>query len=331
LVTLYRNTSSNFFLGLIHSKVATETVRPLLLLISRLTRNADFAEQFLQQNGLEALLSFPEMNFKLFVIIIRHLVEDSATLQTAMETEIINTVVNATSRGNARLTAKMFLTNLAGVLCRDPQLFMQAVVATCRLYPGSSNIILAPNAGKPVTAPVTPPAAPVVTTTTTTTTTTTSTSTTNEEKKKKKYTPQLKQVVNTLLNFLVKEDPTPETAPTTTSDSAIAPPAPPAPVPARPQDLFNRGLPRAESMDAVTATNVLSILSDHVVAYPGLTHVLIRHNFAKSVKGSPNMIHFILREFLTKSAAALDYNAQTRGAMANKLMAALCSRAEGIY
>ena len=245
-----------------------------------------------------------------------------------MEAEITNVITMATSRPNGRLPAKTYLTNLAAVLCRDPQLFMLAAANTSRVYPGSVNIILAPK------KPTTP--APAPSTSTTTTTTTTTTSTTVEDKKKKKHSPLLKQVVNVLLNYLVEEPPT--TTTTTSSPmkegkkeevastaAAVVPPSAPG---ARSSVLF------PPPSDSITSATVLQLLADLISAYPAITQVITRHTFTKNIKNSPNMIHFILREFIGSNPTIVpgnepDYQSQQRASMANRVITSLCTRSEG--
>ncbi len=301
-------------------RVPLKNTAPLLLLCSRLTRNIELATLFLQHGGVELLLQLhttPSPNMGFVNAIIRHLIEDPATLQASMETEIISSVTSMTQRPGTRVPPKALLTTLAAVVCRDPAIFMQAAVHTCRMATTPQpSICLAESVAKP-TAPVTP-ATTAPTTTTTTTTTTTATATipqtaTPERAKptKLRTPPNLKQVVLALLDCLVQPS-TVQEPETKEKKEGEAPPSEP-----------------------LSAVQLLQMLSDIIVSYAGCSHLILRHQLGKNSKHS-NVINFVLRELLPYSHAAyyrsnnqLNNKLQAQNQMAMKFLAALCSRADG--
>ncbi|GFY84962.1 LOW protein: E3 ubiquitin ligase-like protein [Actinidia rufa] len=83
-----------------------------------------------------ALLSLPRSCFfpgydTLASAIIRHLLEDPQTLQTAMELEIRQTLSG--NRHAGRVYPRTFLTSMAPVISRDPGVFLKAATAVCQL------------------------------------------------------------------------------------------------------------------------------------------------------------------------------------------------------
>ncbi|XWS51731.1 hypothetical protein CRYUN_Cryun11dG0008600 [Craigia yunnanensis] len=107
-----------------------------LQLCARLTKTHALALQFLENGGLAALFSLPRACFfpgydTVASAIIRHLLEDPQTLQTAMELEIRQTLSG--SRHAGRVSPRTFLTSMAPVICRDPVVFMKAAAAVCQL------------------------------------------------------------------------------------------------------------------------------------------------------------------------------------------------------
>ncbi|KAL3617821.1 hypothetical protein CASFOL_038142 [Castilleja foliolosa] len=125
--------------GCIKKQLPCETMHAVLQLCSTLTRTHAVAVSFLDAGGLHSLLSLPASS--LFVgfdtvvaVIIRHILEDSQTLQQVMESEIRHsfaTVANRQSSG--RLTARSFLSNLSSLIQRDPVIFMQAAQSVCHV------------------------------------------------------------------------------------------------------------------------------------------------------------------------------------------------------
>lgn len=123
----------------IHKSLPSETMHAVLQICSTLTRTHSVAVKFLDDGGLQSLLSLPTSS--LFVgfdnvaaTIIRHILEDPQTLQLAMESEIRHSVVMASNRQpTGRLTARNFLLNLTSVIQRDPVIFLQAARSVCQV------------------------------------------------------------------------------------------------------------------------------------------------------------------------------------------------------
>lgn len=111
-------------------------MQAVLQLCARLTKSHALAVQFLENGGLVALFGLPKNCFfpgydTLASAIVRHLLEDPQTLQTAMELEIRQSL--AGSRHAGRVSTRTFLTSMAPVISRDPEVFMRAVAAVCQL------------------------------------------------------------------------------------------------------------------------------------------------------------------------------------------------------
>ncbi|XVE50857.1 hypothetical protein DITRI_Ditri01bG0197700 [Diplodiscus trichospermus] len=121
---------------LIRQHVPAMVMQAVLQLCARLTKTHALALQFLENGGLAALFSLPRTCFfpgyyTFSSAIIRHLLEDPQTLQTAMELEIRQTLSG--SRHSGRVSPRTFLTLMAPVICRDPVVFMKAAAAVCQL------------------------------------------------------------------------------------------------------------------------------------------------------------------------------------------------------
>ncbi|XVE80553.1 hypothetical protein DITRI_Ditri14bG0149300 [Diplodiscus trichospermus] len=121
---------------LIRQHVPAMVMQAVLQLCARLTKTHALALQFLENGGLAALFSLPRACFfpgydTVASSIIRHLLEDPQTLQTAMELEIRQTLSG--SRHAGRVSPRTFLTSMAPVICRDPVVFMKAVAMVCQL------------------------------------------------------------------------------------------------------------------------------------------------------------------------------------------------------
>ncbi|XVF33865.1 hypothetical protein REPUB_Repub18cG0008600 [Reevesia pubescens] len=121
---------------LIRQHVPAMAMQAVLQLCARLTKTHALALQFLENGGLAALFSLPRACFfpgydTVASSIIRHLLEDPQTLQTAMELEIRQTLSG--SRHAGRISPRTFLTSMAPVICREPVVFMKAVAAVCQL------------------------------------------------------------------------------------------------------------------------------------------------------------------------------------------------------
>ncbi|KAL6999109.1 E3 ubiquitin-protein ligase upl1 [Sarracenia purpurea var. burkii] len=111
-------------------------MQAVLQLCARLTKTYSLALQFLENGGMVALFSLPRSCFfrgydTLASAIIRHLLEDPQTLQTAMELEIRQTLSG--NRHAGRVPPRTFLTLMAPVISRDPGIFMKAAASVCQL------------------------------------------------------------------------------------------------------------------------------------------------------------------------------------------------------
>lgn len=121
---------------LIKQHVPAVIMQAVLQLCARLTKNHVLALQFLENGGLVALFGLPRSCFfpgydTVASAIVRHLLEDPQTLQTAMEWEIRQTLSG--NRHAGRISARTFLTSMAPVISRDPTVFLKAAAAACQL------------------------------------------------------------------------------------------------------------------------------------------------------------------------------------------------------
>ncbi|GKV44584.1 hypothetical protein SLEP1_g51748 [Rubroshorea leprosula] len=125
-----------FACDLIKQHVPAMIMQAVLQLCARLTKTHVLALQFLENGGLPALFSLPRTCFfpgyeTVASAIIRHLLEDPQTLQTAMELEIRQTLGGNCHGG--RVSPRTFLTLMAPVICRDSVVFMKAATVTCQV------------------------------------------------------------------------------------------------------------------------------------------------------------------------------------------------------
>ncbi|XP_050371147.1 E3 ubiquitin-protein ligase UPL1 isoform X2 [Argentina anserina] len=121
---------------LMKQHVPAMIMQAVLQLCARLTKTHALALQFLENGGLAALFGLPRSCFfpgydTVASAIVRHLLEDPQTLQTAMELEIRQSLSG--SRHGARTSARTFLTSMAPVISRDPVVFMKAAASVCQL------------------------------------------------------------------------------------------------------------------------------------------------------------------------------------------------------
>ncbi|XXG72650.1 hypothetical protein AAC387_Pa07g1701 [Persea americana] len=133
----------------IKQHVPAMVMQAVLQLCARLTKTHAIAMQFLDNGGLAALFRLPKSCYfpgfdSVASAIIRHLLEDPQTLQTAMELEIRQTLTGILSRHTGRILPRTFLTSMAPVIARDPVIFMRAAAAVCQVESsgGRTNIIL---------------------------------------------------------------------------------------------------------------------------------------------------------------------------------------------
>lgn len=121
---------------LMKQHVPAVIMQAVLQLCARLTKTHALALQFLENGGLAAIFSLPRSCFfpgydTVASAVIRHLLEDPQTLQTAMELEIRQTLSG--NRHAGRVYPRTFLTSMAPVISRDPVVFMKAAAAVCQL------------------------------------------------------------------------------------------------------------------------------------------------------------------------------------------------------
>ncbi|XP_043690385.1 E3 ubiquitin-protein ligase UPL1-like isoform X2 [Telopea speciosissima] len=133
----------------IKQHVPALVMQAVLQLCARLTKTHAIAMQFLESGGLAAVFSLPRSCFfpgydSVASVIVRHLLEDPQTLQTAMEFEIRQTLTGILSRHGGRLSPRAFLTSMASVISRDPVIFMKAAASVCQLESsgGRTNVVL---------------------------------------------------------------------------------------------------------------------------------------------------------------------------------------------
>ncbi|KAI6688704.1 hypothetical protein NL676_025532 [Syzygium grande] len=142
---------------LIKDHVPAMIMQAVLQLCARLTKSHMLALQFLENGALPALFSLPKACFfpgydTVASAIIRHLLEDPQTLQSAMELEIRQTVSG--NRHAGRLSPRTFLTSMAPVISRDPAIFMRAASAVCQVESsgGRNFVVLSKEKEKPKTS-----------------------------------------------------------------------------------------------------------------------------------------------------------------------------------
>ncbi|XP_028759255.1 E3 ubiquitin-protein ligase UPL1 [Neltuma alba] len=121
---------------LIKQNVPAMVMQAVLQLCAHLTKAHVLALQFLENGGLASLFNLSRNCFfpgydTVVSAIVRHLLEDPQTLQTAMELEIKQTLSG--NRHGGRVSPRSFLTSMAPVISRDPNVFMKAAVAVCQL------------------------------------------------------------------------------------------------------------------------------------------------------------------------------------------------------
>ncbi|KEH31409.1 E3 ubiquitin-protein ligase UPL1-like protein [Medicago truncatula] len=130
---------------LIKQHVPAVVMQAVLQLCARLTKTHALALKFLENGGLAALFSLPRKSFfpgydTVVSAIVRHLLEDPQTLQSAMELEIRQTLSG--NRHSGRVSPRSFLTSLAPVISRDPIVFMKATAAICQLETSGGRTIV---------------------------------------------------------------------------------------------------------------------------------------------------------------------------------------------
>ncbi|KAK9833876.1 hypothetical protein WJX74_008569 [Apatococcus lobatus] len=128
------------------------TAHSCLQLLSRLTTRHEIALKVLREKGHRLALDLPVSALgpelePYMTALMRHILEDPATLQAAMEAEIRSTLASQRNSpsgmpgqsGSAPLHS--FLQTLTPVLARDPTIFVNAMAATCKLEEAQSNLL----------------------------------------------------------------------------------------------------------------------------------------------------------------------------------------------
>lgn len=135
----------DFACDLVKQCAPAMVMQAALQLCARLTKSHALAIQFLENGGMTSLFDLPRSCYfpgfdTLASAIVRHLLEDPQTLQTAMEMEIRQTLGG--SRHAGRTSVKTFLTSMAPVICRDPGVFVKAAGAVCQLESSGGRSII---------------------------------------------------------------------------------------------------------------------------------------------------------------------------------------------
>jgi E3 ubiquitin-protein ligase HUWE1 len=126
-----------------------------LLLLLRLVRSPKTSAQCLRMGMAEALLKLPKEsrftgNTGLVTLILRRFLEDEATLQAAMETEIRSTLVKlgkksgSSQSDDSSVPISAFLEAVTPLLCREPESFLKAL-ALCIQVEHKKNNATAPS------------------------------------------------------------------------------------------------------------------------------------------------------------------------------------------
>ncbi|XP_021771401.1 E3 ubiquitin-protein ligase UPL1-like isoform X1 [Chenopodium quinoa] len=130
---------------MLKQQVPAVIMQAVLQLCARLTKTHALALQFLENGGMAALFDLPRSCFfagydTLASAIVRHLLEDPQTLQTAMELEIRQTLSGGRHAG--RIPTRIFLTSMAPVISRDPVIFTKAATAVCQLESSAGRTVV---------------------------------------------------------------------------------------------------------------------------------------------------------------------------------------------
>jgi Ubiquitin binding region/UBA/TS-N domain len=137
---------------LIKQHVPAVAMQASLQLCARLTKTYSLSTLFLETGGLSSLFNLPSGSIfpgfdSVVSVIVRHVIEDTQTLQSAMELEIRHALSGAGSlaRNGGRVSPQSFLTTMAPLICRDSSVFMKAAAAVCQIDSSSGsrvNVIL---------------------------------------------------------------------------------------------------------------------------------------------------------------------------------------------
>lgn len=153
-------------LGLRSKKTsAAEQVSPppgvanaILALLIRVVHSQKTAALCLQMGGADLVVALPDQchfpgSSSLVTLFLRRLLEDEATLQTMMETEIRSQVTKLWKKNNPRsingpvqpkASLKSFMKAVTPIICRDPMVFVKAISTSVKIEPpstGSSSLL----------------------------------------------------------------------------------------------------------------------------------------------------------------------------------------------
>ena len=124
-------------------------VHAVFVLLIRVLHSQKLVSTCLQMGGADLVLALPscchfEGNSGLVTLLLRRLLEDEATLQTMMETEIRSQVAKlwkkqrrgASSEGERpKANLKPFMQAVTHIICRDPTVFLKAFASSVKLEP----------------------------------------------------------------------------------------------------------------------------------------------------------------------------------------------------
>lgn len=153
-------------LGLRTRKISTtEQISPppgvvnaILALLIRVVHSQKTAALCLQMGGADLIVALPDRchfpgSSSLVTLLLRRLLEDEATLQAMMETEIRSQVTKIWRKNNPRsvnspgqpvASLKSFMKAVTPIICRDPMIFVRAISTSVKIEPpstGSSSLL----------------------------------------------------------------------------------------------------------------------------------------------------------------------------------------------
>ena len=128
-------------------------VNSILVLLIRVVHSHKTASLCLQMGGADLVVALPNRcHFpgcsSLVTLLLRRLLEDEITLQTMMETEIRSQVTKIWRKNNPRsvvgaqgqpkASLKSFMKAVAPIVCRNPLIFMRAILTSVKIDPSNS-------------------------------------------------------------------------------------------------------------------------------------------------------------------------------------------------
>lgn len=133
-------------------------VNAILALLIRVVHSQKTAALCLQMGGADLIVALPDRchfpgSSSLVTLLLRRLLEDEATLQTMMETEIRSQVTKIWRKNNPRsgnnsgqpvASLKSFMKAVTPIICRDPMVFIRAISTSVKIEPpsaGSSSLL----------------------------------------------------------------------------------------------------------------------------------------------------------------------------------------------